>query len=219
MASSSGNEEKVYDRRVPLALLAYENMKARYPIDPNRTYVTGLSGGSRMAELVALGYPDIFRGALLDAGSDPIGGKSGTYAPPLPLFEQFQKSRLVYVSGSKDELNLADDQVSRDSMRGFCVFNVAITTAPGLAHEPLDAPALEKAVKALVSPDKNDEGKIAKCNERLRAEVAARIKVVEETLARGDKQAARLQLADLDSRYGGFAAAEILQLDDKLNQK
>jgi hypothetical protein len=217
--NNGGNEEKVYDRRVPLALLAYENVKARHPIDPDRTYISGLSGGSRMAELIALGYPDIFRGALLDAGSDPIGGKSGTYAPPLPLFAQFQKNRLVYVSGSKDELNLADDQVSRASMRDFCVFNVAVTTAVGLAHEMLDQVSLEKAVRALEKPDKNDEGKIARCNERLHSELATRIKAVEETLARGDRQGARLQLAEIDSHYGGVAAAEILRLDDELNQK
>ncbi|HWE23826.1 MAG TPA: hypothetical protein VG496_07780, partial [Myxococcales bacterium] len=57
-AANAGNEASVLERRVPLALLAWENVRARYPIDPKRVYVGGLSGGSRVAEIAALAYPD-----------------------------------------------------------------------------------------------------------------------------------------------------------------
>ena len=70
-------------------------MRARYPIDPKRVYVGGLSGGSRAAEMTALAYPDVFRGALLNAGSDPIGGEAGIYLPPAELFRRFQETKLV----------------------------------------------------------------------------------------------------------------------------
>ena len=58
---------------MPLALLAYENIRRSHTLDANRVYVGGMSGGSRVALRVALAYPDVFRGALLNAGSDPIG--------------------------------------------------------------------------------------------------------------------------------------------------
>ncbi|HSS05536.1 MAG TPA: hypothetical protein VLK83_00190, partial [Rhodanobacteraceae bacterium] len=83
-AARSGNDADTLDRRIPLALLGYENIHKRYKIDPTRTYVGGLSGGSRVALRVALAYPDLFRGALLNAGSDPLGG-DGIALPPADL--------------------------------------------------------------------------------------------------------------------------------------
>jgi len=69
-AANSGNDASILDRREPLALLAAQNVMRRYPIDPERVYVGGFSGGSRVALRIALGYPDVFHGALLNAGSD-----------------------------------------------------------------------------------------------------------------------------------------------------
>jgi len=67
------NDASTVDRREPLALLAAQNVMAQYPVDPQRVYIGGFSGGSRVALRLALGYPDVFHGALLNAGSDPIG--------------------------------------------------------------------------------------------------------------------------------------------------
>lgn len=50
-AAGSGNDASLLDRRLPLALLAYENVRARLPIDPGRVYVGGFSGGSRLQAL------------------------------------------------------------------------------------------------------------------------------------------------------------------------
>ncbi|GEM_PF-236725 len=101
-AANSGNQASVFDRREPLALIAEYNIARRYPLDPARIYVGGFSGGSRVALHLALGYPDIFRGALLDAGDDTIGGAQ-LPLPPADLFHLFQQStRLVYLSGTND---------------------------------------------------------------------------------------------------------------------
>jgi poly(3-hydroxybutyrate) depolymerase len=45
-AARSGNEETVLGRREPLALLAEHNVLARYPVDPQRVYLAGFSGGA-----------------------------------------------------------------------------------------------------------------------------------------------------------------------------
>ena len=89
----------------------HENVRGLYPIDLARVYVGGLSGGSRVAEIAALAFPDVFRGVLLNAGSDPIGGEQGIYLPPPDLFRKFQTTRIVYVTGGEDETNVLDDQV------------------------------------------------------------------------------------------------------------
>ena len=54
-------------------VLAAYNVMKRYAVDPQRVFVSGFSGGARVAMRLALAYPDLFRGALMDAGSDPIG--------------------------------------------------------------------------------------------------------------------------------------------------
>ncbi len=88
-AARSGNAADVFDRREPLALLSAVNVVSRYAIDPQRIYVAGFSGGARVAEHLAIGYPDLFRGGLLLAGSDPRGRRASATAPrryfcPLP---------------------------------------------------------------------------------------------------------------------------------------
>src|SRR5437763_9129046 len=99
--------------------------------------------------MAALAYPDVFRGALLNAGSEPIGGENRVFLPPAELFHQFQQSRLVYVTGEHDEVNLHDDAISRDSMREWCVFDVAIVTARQIGHEPPDPLSFDRALDAL----------------------------------------------------------------------
>ena len=215
-AANSGNDAKVLDRRLPLALLAVENVRARYPVDPRRVYVGGLSGGSRVAEIAALAYPDVFRAALLDAGSEPIGGEAGLTLPPADLFRQFQQTKLLYVTGERDELNLHDDEVSRASMRAWCVLGVAVQVPRRLGHEPLDPASLERALTALDQSAAVDAGELERCNAGLEQERTARLAEVEAALARGDREAARALLKSIDAHFGGLAAAAILELDAKL---
>ena len=215
-AAKSGNEESVLDRRLPLALLAYENVRARFPLDPKRVYVGGLSGGSRVAEIAALAYPDVFRGALLNAGSDPIGGEAGIYPPPADLFRKFQKTRIVYVTGGKDEGNLATDHTSQRSMRQFCVFDIEILTPPELWHRALDSDSLDRALDALDQRSPPEPDELAQCNVRLQRDLATKIAQAEAAIARGDREDARGRIKEIDAQYGGVAASAIYDLDAKL---
>jgi poly(3-hydroxybutyrate) depolymerase len=61
------------ERRIPLALLAAHNVMQRYPVDKERLYIGGMSGGSRVALRIALAFPDVFHALLLHSGSDRIG--------------------------------------------------------------------------------------------------------------------------------------------------
>jgi pimeloyl-ACP methyl ester carboxylesterase len=211
--AGAANGESVFDRRLPLALLAADNVRARYPVDPQRTYVGGWSGGSLVAELTALAYPDVFRGALLHAGSERIGGEGGMHLPPAELFRKLQQTRLVYVTGERDEANLVADEVSRGSMKEFCVLDVAVIVARRLGHEWLDAGSMERALAALDQRATPGAGELERCNERLQRELDAALAEAEAALARGDRDAARAKLQAIDGRYAGLAARAILDLD------
>jgi dienelactone hydrolase len=216
-AQNSGNEMNVLDRRVPLALLAYENIRARFPIDGKRVYVMGFSGGARVAEIVALAYPDVFHGAVLNAGSDPIDGREGNHKPPVELFRAFQHSRLIYITGDQDEDHLRQDDRSRDSMRKNCVLNVKTELAPRLGHHAIDEFALDRALDALEAPQSVDADELARCNARVESELAAELVKAAAAIARGDREAARGQLAAIEARFGGLAAPRILELDAQLS--
>lgn len=215
-AAHSGNDADTLDRRIPLALLGYENIRRHYALDSNRIYVGGLSGGSRVALRVALGYPDLFRGALLNAGSDPLGG-DGIALPPADLFRRFQDStRLVFLTGDRDEVNLHNDLVSRKSLRDGCVFDVTSVTMPRTGHAIADAAGLERALKALDAPNEIDAAKLASCRADVGHALAATTAEAEAAIAAGDRTRAVDILNTIDARYGGEADAEIAALRSKL---
>jgi pimeloyl-ACP methyl ester carboxylesterase len=215
-AANSGNEASTLDRRVPLALLAYENIRRSHTLDEKRVYVGGMSGGSRVALRVALAYPDVFRGALLNAGSDPIG-EGAVVLPPADLFRRFQEStRLVYLTGARDEVNVSSDLKSMKSLRDWCVFDVHSETMARRGHEIADVGGLERALDDLERPAAIDAGKLAACRLRIERELSSKQADAEAALARGDRDRAIEAMKGIDERFGGAAAAAIAGLQAKL---
>src|SRR6202166_201918 len=157
-AANSGNAASILDRREPLALLAAHNVMQRFHVDPERTYVGGFSGGSRVALRLALAFPDVFRGAFLNAGSDPIGDARVPLPPP-ELFSRFQETtRIVYISGKDDAINVDKDAASTDSMLEWCVFDWYAERSPWTGHEVARPTVLGPALDML---DKHAKPKVA----------------------------------------------------------
>jgi len=211
-AARSGNTEDVLGRRAALALFAVENVRRRYPVNSERVYVGGFSGGSRVALRLALSYPDIFRGALLNAGSDPIGVTPNQF-PSKDLLSEFQdRSRLVYITGALDDTRLTMDAASRVSMRKACVFNVDAPVWPGAQHEVAGASALSQALTSLAAGTPADPARLAACRTALEGELTQDLQRAAALVASGQKDAARRQILDIDARFGGMAATRTLDL-------
>jgi hypothetical protein len=211
-AANSGNTADVLDRREPLALLAAYNIMQRYRVDPDKIYIGGFSGGSRVAMRIALGYPDLFHAALLDAGSDPIGNAQ-IPLPPAELFSQFQDStRLVYATGQHDDDHLDKDVHSRDSMQAWCVFHLYTVPMPWAGHDLADPAGLNRALDALLETAKSDPDKLVACRSRIETELTTQLKQVEDLLADGKRDGARKLLDKIDARYGGLAAPRSTEL-------
>ena len=218
-ATKSGNEENVIDRRIPLALLGAYNMMQRYPVNPDRVYIGGFSGGSRVAMRTALAYPDLFRGALLNAGSDPIGDKEALL-PPDDLFAQFQSStRLAYVTGSQDSWNIQNDMLSRSSMQTWCVFGTSVETMLNGGHDVATAYSLRHALAALEPRATVDPGQLSACRARIVQELAADVQHIAELIDRDKPHEAWQSLTKLDIRYGGLAAPESIQLAQRIGSR
>lgn len=215
-AAHSGNDAPD-GRREPLALLAAWNVMQRFKVDPARVFVAGFSGGSRIALRLALAYPDLFRGALLNAGSDPIG--SGALPlPPRELFLRFQEStRLVYVSGERDTLHLNMDAASLGSMRRWCVFNVVQRITPWTAHEAANGAVLARALEALEAPPSQDPAKLAACRAGIDRRLGQQLDAVQALAAKGERREARRRLEAIDREFGGLAAPRSAELAAELD--
>ncbi|MGH8221754.1 MAG: prolyl oligopeptidase family serine peptidase, partial [Woeseiaceae bacterium] len=95
-ADRAGNAERVA-RRVLLALLAAPAARRDYAIDPERVYISGLSGGGKVASMIATDQAQLFRGAIYNCGvevwdtDEPAG------------LEEMRQNRYVFVTGTYDQ--------------------------------------------------------------------------------------------------------------------
>jgi dienelactone hydrolase len=211
-AERSGNEEDVLARRVPLTLLALENIRRRYDVDPDRVYIGGYSGGARVALRVALSYPDVFRGALLNAGSDPIGAPPD-HLPERALFSRFQTaSRIAYVTGAADGETLFRDADSLRSVREHCVQGAELQVTPATDHEIAKPATLAKALAFLGARTDVDASRLASCETAMEVQASRQLDRVEALIKAAKLNDAKRLLLQLDGRYGGLARARILDL-------
>jgi pimeloyl-ACP methyl ester carboxylesterase len=215
-ANESGNDTEVRSRRMPLALIAAANLMKKYGVDPSRVFVGGFSGGARVAMRLALAYPDLFRGALLNSGSDPIGTRD-IPIPPADLFHTFQeRSRLFYIAGDGDQMIVNWKNASMHSMRDWCVFHIAQAVMPHRGHDVATPSALEKGLTALLEAPPPGGDDLASCRSQLQTKRDAEMGAIERLIATDDRPAARKALDDLDAEFGGLAAPESLALDAKI---
>lgn len=92
-ASKSGNKVNP-TRRMLFALMARMKAGEMFELDPARIYVSGFSGGGRMASYVAALFPQIFTGGLYICGVE-----YATLAEPTPAF---LARRHVLLTGHRD---------------------------------------------------------------------------------------------------------------------
>jgi len=215
-AERSGNDTSVFARRSPLALLAEANTAKRHRIDPQRIYVAGFSGGSRVALRLALAYPDVFRGAILDAGSDPIGDSTSPLPPKDLLLRAQEKTRFVYVTGGRDTRPLMDERASMHSLSDWCFFNVDSYAEPFIAHDVMNAATLSQALKLLSAPAQTNAQELAACRSKIESDLDSQLNQAEALVNAGKRDEARRTLLDIDAHFGGLAAPRIVELFNRL---
>jgi len=202
-AERSGNDESIPGRRIPLALTAADALARRYRIDPDRIFVGGFSGGSRVALRVAIAYPDVFAGVLLDAGSDPVG----TADVPLPapgLMASLQtRTRFVFATGAEDSVNLAMDMEARLSLSSWCIAPTRSFAVPNLGHDVINAAGLATALGALTGP-RPDAARLDRCRAALDVRLAQARADAAPLRAQPRTAATEAGLDRLDKIYGAL---------------
>ncbi len=105
-----GNDRPVADR-YQLALDALFTASARVHIDPRRVYITGMSGGGRVASMLQACFPEYFTGAVPIVGLScyekvPLGNSryapAGYSRPREARFSLFKSRRMAAITGDQD---------------------------------------------------------------------------------------------------------------------
>lgn len=95
-ADDSGNRIEVA-HRITYTLFAILLVGDRYSIDSNRIYLSGFSGGARVAGLVAAAYPEVFKGDIYIGGAETWEGDLTA-----DKLEAMKQNRYVFLAGSDD---------------------------------------------------------------------------------------------------------------------
>jgi len=219
-AETSGNDQSVLGRRIPLALLAEQNVVQHYPVDAAHVFIGGFSGGSRVALRIALAYPDVFHGVVLNSGSDPIGDHEAIL-PARERFAQFQDTtRLVYVTGDDDTFIRQTDFASRHSLDDWCVSHVDVLPMHATAHAPANPDVLSRAFDRLLSPpEPADPNALESCRAKIDGELEAKLQNARSLIAGGRRDEAKALLDDIDQHYGWLAAPAVVDLSTTLGAK
>lgn len=161
---NAGNDQDV-DRRMGLAVMAAQEMRKHYRIDPRRVYVAGFSGGARMADWLGFYQFDVFHGTIQNCGADFY-----VHVPQVVASSQLDTGGHPYGTIDADAEEVAGARTvhfalitgSNDFRRGNIVdiynggfaqygFQAKLFDVPGMSHDAAD-PVTLSAVLDFIDP-------------------------------------------------------------------
>lgn len=158
VAPRNAGNERLVPIRLGLSLDAVHALSDSQPIDAQRVYIAGFSGGGRVASMAGLAFPDVFKGALACGGFSyyrqvPVPEAGGTApadfrAPTAALQRQSQSSRFVMVSGER-ERNTVVIKAKHAALRTAGFQHATLQVTPDAGHEPPTAAVFARALKPL----------------------------------------------------------------------
>ncbi|MDP3981736.1 MAG: hypothetical protein Q8Q33_10015 [Chlamydiota bacterium] len=152
-AEASGNDHDAVLRRAALALHAVYNMKKIYHIDENRIYVSGYSGGGRVASWLAMGYGNVFTGGLFICGCNIPGGDQ-TKMPSKEAIKKIKvQNRYVFLTGDTDP-NREITQFIYNQYQSLKIQHLKYIQIPGMGHDIPAPEYLNKAIRFLDHAEK-----------------------------------------------------------------
>jgi predicted peptidase len=156
-AFQAGNPRNIFDR-MRMAVDASVGMSKRYRIDAGRVYVSGFSGGARVASMLGVAFPDVFTGAIPFMGVNfytelPVenGKRLGiTYIPDDQALAMAKKEcRYVLVTGEKDFNRVEVHSTEENGFRKEGFASVLCLEVPGVGHAMPPAEWLGKGLEFL----------------------------------------------------------------------
>ena len=235
-ANRSGNDIDTIIR-LTFAFYAVELLNRRYQLDPNRIYITGNSGGGRVASHAMFYRPELFSGGMPMVGCvAPIPNGNQAFqlgTPPMhsmpsqdALRHAARNGRYVMLTGEKDFNRKECEATAKYLQDSGFNFATAIVQ-PGLGHSNasaeyfgkaldfVDAPLVAQAVDAVRGADRDiDRGNLADAAQTLgKALPYLQLSSDEEVKTLATQAAAKL--ADLEQQYTAALAKLEQAIADK----
>lgn len=145
---NTGNQRAIIDR-LQLQFDAIATVADRYRVDPDRVYVTGVSGGGRCSSILVGCFPDRFAGALPIVGLDsphvlPLDdGKliAGSFKRQRGDRLRLVRERRVFAITGSEDFNRAEmeERAHRQEADGV---PIRLEIVPGMTHADLPAAEL-----------------------------------------------------------------------------
>ena len=140
-ANESGNKVDTH-RRLSYAIMALALIDKRYKVDGDRTYLSGFSGGGRVASLLAIQYPTLFNGAIYNSGAN-LWNKGEAIA-----IDQINNNRYVFIAGKKD-FNLDDTKKVYRAYKKAGIEQIKLMVIPRMGHSNPSKSNFERAIRFL----------------------------------------------------------------------
>jgi len=160
--NNAGNDRYVRPR-MGLVIDAAVNMQSRYKIDPDRVYVSGISGGGRVASMLGVGFADIFKGGGFyiigcnfyrqETTADGKRYYARSYSvPPAKVFRAArEQSKHVFLTGDNDG-NREQTDLYYKGFKHDRFEHILYLQVPGMGHQHPDAEWFEKGLAFLDEP-------------------------------------------------------------------
>lgn len=163
IAPENAGNDQYPERRLGLGVLSALEMMKHYQIDANRVYISGFSGGARMAGLLGFFQPDVFRGTIQNCGADfyqhvpqvyatsqldTAGQPYGFFPATADEVQRAKPVRFALITGSEDfrRGNILDVFNGGFAKAGF---QAKLFDVPGMSHDTADADTLNAALDFL----------------------------------------------------------------------
>jgi len=140
-ANRSGNKVPV-TRRMVLATSSIMAVNRRIEINEDRIFVSGFSGGGRLASFLSNQYPTVFSGAIFICGVDFWN------EDVISDMERVLNNRYVFVSGARD-FNLSETRIVYNKYLKAGAKNSLLEIENGMSHELPNANTLDAALTFL----------------------------------------------------------------------
>jgi len=142
-ANDSGNGA-IVTRRAVVAIVAPSLIEERYNIDHDRIYVSGLSGGGKMASMVATDNAHLFKGAIYNCGVNFWDDESPD------RIDLIRQNHYVFVTGTLDQALEPTKKVYKQ-YRNAGVENALLMVVRGMTHKNPDRYKIAEAIAYLDS--------------------------------------------------------------------
>jgi predicted esterase len=182
-------------QRTRIVLDMLDDVRRQYRIDPDRTYISGFSGGGRMACAIGFALPEWFGGIAPVCGTNPITG------PTYLRHRLGERLSVAFITGAKDSNRKENEEYMYPYFQELEI-RTRLWVVPGLGHAVPSATTIDQ-VFAWLEQDLDRRRGDAKAHAQLA--MGADDTPSPEAQATKYLQAAQVDLKDADRVWKGVA--------------